>query len=104
MYWNSIVGANDHLCVLISGALAFGSAAFGAGSGAIFLDDVGCAGTESTLLSCSNNGIGSHNCGHSEDAGVRCYGKEVRENVFRTVCPYNYITAELIIFHSKHNW
>lgn len=67
--------ANIHLSVLILGALPFGSAAFGAGFGAIFLDDVACAGTESTLLNCPNNGIGSHDCAHSEDAGVRCYGK-----------------------------
>ena len=61
------------------GALSFGSAAFGAGTGAILLDDVGCTGTESTLLSCPNNGIGSHNCSRFEDAGVRCYGERSYE-------------------------
>ena len=61
--------------VLISGALSFESAAFGAGTGAILLDSVECTGTESTLLSCPNEGIGFHDCDHFEDAGVRCYGE-----------------------------
>ncbi|CAB4045922.1 deleted in malignant brain tumors 1 -like, partial [Paramuricea clavata] len=48
---------------------AYGRAHFGQGIGQIWLDNVGCSGHESSLISCSHGGVGSHNCGHSEDAG-----------------------------------
>ena len=54
--------------------MALGGAYFGSGSGDIFLDNVVCRGTESSLLECTINTIGQHNCNHSEDAGVRCEG------------------------------
>ena len=56
----------------ISGAIARGSANFGQGNGSILLDDVQCTGNEVSIFYCSHKSIGSHDCSHSEDAGVVC--------------------------------
>ena len=44
---------------------------YGYGSGSIWLSYLRCNGDESSLFSCPANAIGSHHCGHNEDAGVR---------------------------------
>uniref|UniRef100_A0A3B3XEK4 SRCR domain-containing protein n=1 Tax=Poecilia mexicana TaxID=48701 RepID=A0A3B3XEK4_9TELE len=51
------------------------SANFGPGSDKIWLDNVGCAGSESHLSDCSHNGYGNHNCNHNKDASVICSGE-----------------------------
>ena len=49
-------------------------ARYGQGTGPIWLDNVACVGTEPDLFTCGHNGIGSHNCVHSEDASAECSG------------------------------
>ena len=42
------------------------------GTGQIWLDEVNCVGTETRLIDCLANPLGTHNCVHADDAGVRC--------------------------------
>ena len=40
----------------------------------ILLDNVVCTGSESNLVQCGHNPVGTHNCDITETAGVRCGG------------------------------
>ena len=46
------------------------------GSGPIFLDQISCDGSETTLLECTEKGapIKTHQCDHSKDVGLVCQG------------------------------
>ena len=61
--------------IILLDGLAYGNAHFGAGIGMIYLNNVGCTGTETSLLQCSYTSASSCTYAHSEDAGVRCQGK-----------------------------
>ena len=61
-------------CAAFVGGIAYSNAWFGAGTGPIFLDDVSCTSSASQLLECSSRPILTHNCQHSDDAGVACEG------------------------------
>ena len=77
-----------------TGSEAFGNSYFGDGSGSIFLDNVQCSGSETSLLQCPSNTIGNNNCDHFTDAGVRCGGIYVTQPhigvvstaMYKTVC------------------
>lgn len=51
---------------------------FGAGMGPIHVDNVKCSGEERSLADCIKQTPGTHNCRHSEDAGVICDYRELQ--------------------------
>ncbi|XP_068698542.1 uncharacterized protein [Montipora foliosa] len=76
------------------------SAHFGKGSGSIWMDNVLCAGSERSLTDCKNNGWGSHNCGHYEDASVVCSVATVSDGKLRLVGGSRRSEGRVEIFHS----
>ncbi|MBN3301585.1 NETR protein, partial [Amia calva] len=68
------------LCLLyypaMGSAKARTMAYFGEGQGPIHVDNLKCTGNERALADCIKQPVGTHNCRHSEDAGVICdYGE-----------------------------
>jgi len=48
-------------------------ASFGQGMGKVWLDDMQCNGTEKDVRDCKSSGFDVGDCGHVEDAGVKCH-------------------------------
>lgn len=64
------------ICTVVGeSAVARVNAAFGKGTGPIFLSLLDCEGSEKGLLDCNKKAsLGIARCSHSEDAGVVCPG------------------------------
>ncbi|XP_036003937.1 deleted in malignant brain tumors 1 protein [Fundulus heteroclitus] len=71
------------------------SAYFGQGTGQIWLDDLVCSGSETSLSMCGHSGFGTHNCGHHEDAGVKC-----SSNLIRVVGSAESCSGRIEIYHN----
>ena len=57
---------------IFSGGYAVSEAAYGEGTGRIWMDDLSCSGKEDSLEHCPFGGWGYNDCWHFEDAGVHC--------------------------------
>ena len=54
---------------------SYSSYSFGQGSGPIWLDNVYCTNSESTIASCGLIGVNiTRSCSSRQDVGIRCYG------------------------------
>uniref|UniRef100_A0A3P8VJ07 Neurotrypsin n=1 Tax=Cynoglossus semilaevis TaxID=244447 RepID=A0A3P8VJ07_CYNSE len=59
---------------------------FGEGTGPIHVDNVKCSGEERSIADCIKQAPGTHNCRHSEDAGVICDYGEPQPNPVNSIC------------------
>ncbi len=50
---------------------------FGQTTGPIYLENLACSGEEPSLLGCPHSELGTHQCDHSRDAGVQCFGNKI---------------------------
>uniref|UniRef100_A0A8C6TYL7 Neurotrypsin n=1 Tax=Neogobius melanostomus TaxID=47308 RepID=A0A8C6TYL7_9GOBI len=91
--WGTVCddGWSDHDAEVVCRQLGYSGVAkarvmayFGEGSGPIHMDNVKCSGEERSLVDCIKQTPGTHNCRHSEDAGVICnYGEP--QNTYKEV-------------------
>ena len=55
-------------------ATARTNAYFGSGTGPIYLEDVTCSSSDTSILQCTSDPLLSGGCTHYQDAGVECEG------------------------------
>ena len=81
---------------------ALGSAQYGEGTVPVLLDNVNCVGDELNLITCGHNEIGIHDCEHSKDAAVECWGTYVLS--YKKECTYVINVCFLQFQHFAHQY
>ena len=56
------------------GVVLTGAAAYGVGSGPVFIETLRCNGDESSLLECREVNLRRESCTHARDVSVQCIG------------------------------
>ena len=77
--------------------VAVSNSFYGRGTGRIWLDDVNCAGRESSIRSCRHSGWGTGICSQGENAGVLCSTKGMNFQIMHT----KYIKQINIFYHQN---
>ncbi|XP_071095020.1 uncharacterized protein [Haliotis cracherodii] len=72
----SMLGYSD----FTSGGSIQRQAAFGEGTGPIWLNNLTCLGSEATITQCPLGGWRADDCGHNHDAGVTCSSAQLPNN------------------------
>ncbi len=94
-YWglaNTAVVCRELGCSETSNTMR--AAHFGPGSGKIWMDNVRCSGSESTIFKCLKRKMGENNCKHNKDVGVICSGKLIFSRAF--------VVKFIIIYYIKN--
>ena len=67
----------------------------------IFLDQVDCNGAETSIVNCSHDGFGQHDCSTEQYAGVACVsgGWFQNQNSLDLYSSYNNITQDSMELH-----
>ena len=74
MYRVFIIGSE----VILNATLA----GFGVATGPVLIDETRCIGDETRLINCRHNGVGTLNCDHSRDVGLRCRIRKLANNYY----------------------
>ena len=87
MQWNRFIVSTFSPCPLdVAGGIAHSNAYYGSGSGPIYLTNVACTSSSTSLLQCPSDPILSGSCTHSEDAGVKCEGNSPSQDRISIEC------------------
>lgn len=83
---------------------AYGGAVYGQGSGPIWLDDVKCKGSETSIEKCSHRPWGSHNCNHGDDVSINCMPNGINISLYVLINPKTFSSKRNVYVYDISIW